>query len=182
MLQGRCWIGAASFGVAKAFQSQRTAVAQVRGYKILGPGGSRSVAAVLPAAEIALGLLLVTGVAGQLAAAAATAVFLGFAITVASAVRRGLANDCGCSGALSTNRVRPALVYRNIALALLAAAPAVFGPGDLAGDQFITSSATAAVIVVLAAAVGIHAIFRIRSDRGETRPYNEEVEYAQHQP
>jgi putative oxidoreductase len=170
------------FGVAKALQTQRAAVAQVNGYKILNVGTSRAAAALLPAVEICLGVLLIAGIAVGFAGALAAALFLGFAIVIGSAVRRGLSNDCGCAGALSTSRVRPALVYRNLGLAVLAVMTALLGPGSFALGPSLTAQTTAGIVGFLILALVAHGALRVRADRPVASHDNKEVAYVQHQP
>jgi uncharacterized membrane protein YphA (DoxX/SURF4 family) len=52
----------------------------------------------LPFAEIALGVLLLAGVATRLVAVASAVFLLVFIAAVASAAARGLSIDCGCFG------------------------------------------------------------------------------------
>ncbi|ATQ30881.1 methylamine utilization protein [Rhodococcus ruber] len=69
----------------------------VRGYRLLPSGVERVVARVLPAAEIVVGALLVFGVAGRTAAAAAAVLFLGFFVGLTVNLARGRRElDCGC--------------------------------------------------------------------------------------
>ena len=84
-------------GVLKAVDPDATYVA-VRAYDVLSRAGVAVVAAVLPWAEIALGLLLLAGVATRAAAVAAAGLLLVFVAGVTQAWARGLAIDCGCFG------------------------------------------------------------------------------------
>jgi uncharacterized membrane protein YphA (DoxX/SURF4 family) len=78
-------------GILKAADPRQTLVA-VRGYRILSESLVSVVAAALPYLEIALGVLLLIGLATRLAALVA------FIAGVISAAARGLSIDCGCFG------------------------------------------------------------------------------------
>jgi uncharacterized membrane protein YphA (DoxX/SURF4 family) len=103
----RDWIGtvarlglAAVFlvsGILKAVDPDTTYVA-VRAYDVLPKAGVALVAAVLPWAEIALGLVLLAGLATRLAAVLGAALLLVFVAGVTQAWARGLSIDCGCFG------------------------------------------------------------------------------------
>ena len=84
-------------GVLKALDPDMTYVA-VRAYDVLPRAGVAVVAAVLPWLEIALGLLLLAGVATRLLAAASSGLLLVFVAGVTQAWARGLSIDCGCFG------------------------------------------------------------------------------------
>jgi uncharacterized membrane protein YphA (DoxX/SURF4 family) len=84
-------------GVIKAADPQ-TSVAAVRAYQLLPAGLVTAVGWGLPFAEIALGLLLLAGLATRAAAVAAAALLLVLVAAVVSAAVRGLSIDCGCFG------------------------------------------------------------------------------------
>ncbi len=84
-------------GVVKAVDPDATYVA-VRAYDVLPRAGVAVVAAVLPWLEIALGLVLLAGLATRAAAVVATGLLLVFVAGVTQAWARGLAIDCGCFG------------------------------------------------------------------------------------
>lgn len=84
-------------GYLKASAPAETLVA-VKAYRLLSPGTAEVVAAVLPYLEIALGLLLLLGLATRLAAVLSALVLLVFIGGVISAAARGLSIDCGCFG------------------------------------------------------------------------------------
>ena len=85
-------------GVLKAIDPQ-SSVAAVRAYQLLPSSLATIVGWGLPFAEIALGLLLLAGIATR-AVAAATAILLVdlHRSRVVSAAARGLSIDCGCFG------------------------------------------------------------------------------------
>ena len=76
----------------------QSSVAAVRAYRLLPTSVATIVGWGLPFAEVALGLLLLAGVATRLIAAAATVLLMVFIAAVASAAIRGLSIDCGCFG------------------------------------------------------------------------------------
>ena len=84
-------------GVLKAVDPDATYVA-VRAYDVLPRAGVALVAGVLPWLEIALGLLLLAGVATRAVAAVGAGLMLVFIAGVTQAWARGLSIDCGCFG------------------------------------------------------------------------------------
>jgi uncharacterized membrane protein YphA (DoxX/SURF4 family) len=70
----------------------------VRAYRLLPSSLETVVGWGLPFAEIALGLLLLAGIATRAVAAATAILLLVFIFAVASAWVRGLSIDCGCFG------------------------------------------------------------------------------------
>ena len=84
-------------GVLKAVDPDTTYVA-VRAYDVLPRAGVALVAGVLPWLEIALGLLLLAGVATRAVAAVGAGLMLVFIAGVTQAWARGLSIDCGCFG------------------------------------------------------------------------------------
>jgi uncharacterized membrane protein YphA (DoxX/SURF4 family) len=84
-------------GSIKAWDARETLVA-VRAYQLLPDSLVGTVAAVLPYLEIALGLLLLIGLATRLAAVLGAVVLVMFIGAVISAAARGLSIDCGCFG------------------------------------------------------------------------------------
>lgn len=76
----------------------QSSVAAVRAYRLLPTSVATIVGWGLPFAEVALGLLLLAGVATRLVAAAAAVLLMVFIAAVASAAIRGLSIDCGCFG------------------------------------------------------------------------------------
>jgi uncharacterized membrane protein YphA (DoxX/SURF4 family) len=84
-------------GLLKAIDPQ-SSVAAVRAYQLLPPSAVTIVGWGLPFAEIALGLLLLTGIATRAVAAGAAILLLVFIAAVVSVAARGLSIDCGCFG------------------------------------------------------------------------------------
>ncbi|MGW4481458.1 MauE/DoxX family redox-associated membrane protein [Rhodococcus triatomae] len=84
-------------GGVKLADPTQTVVA-VRAYQLLPEGLVRPVAAVMPMLEIALGLLLLIGLAVRATAVASAAMLLVLIGVIASVWARGLSIDCGCFG------------------------------------------------------------------------------------
>lgn len=84
-------------GIFKAVDPRTTVVA-VRAYQIFPESLVGVFAAVLPFLEIALGVLLVLGLATRLTAVLSAVVLVAFIAGVISAAARGLSIDCGCFG------------------------------------------------------------------------------------
>ena len=70
----------------------------VNAYRLLPYDAATFLGAVLPFVEIALGALLILGLATRLAAIVSTVVLVAFIVGIASAWARGLRIDCGCFG------------------------------------------------------------------------------------
>lgn len=84
-------------GAVKLSEPFTTAVA-VAAYRVLPDALVVPVATLLPPLEIALGLLLLAGLATRLAAVVGTVLLLAFVVGLVQAWARGLAIDCGCFG------------------------------------------------------------------------------------
>ena len=76
----------------------QSSVAAVRAYRLLPVSVATLVGWGLPFAEIALGLLLLAGIATRVVADAAAVLLIVFIAAVLSAAVRGLSIDCGCFG------------------------------------------------------------------------------------
>ncbi|CCH16372.1 MauE/DoxX family redox-associated membrane protein [Micromonospora lupini] len=70
----------------------------VNAYQVLPYDVATVVGAALPFVELALGVLLLLGLATRLSAAISAALLLVFVAGISSAWARGLAIDCGCFG------------------------------------------------------------------------------------
>lgn len=84
-------------GYIKAIDPAQTRVA-VKAYQLLPDGASEAVAAVIPFAEIAVGLIVLLGMATRLGGILSALMMVVFLIGVISAAARGLNIDCGCFG------------------------------------------------------------------------------------
>jgi uncharacterized membrane protein YphA (DoxX/SURF4 family) len=86
-----------SAGWLKAVDPQ-SSVAAVRAYELLPAGAVTLVGWGLPFIELALGALLLVGLATRPVAVAAAVLLVVFIAAVSSAAARGLSIDCGCFG------------------------------------------------------------------------------------
>lgn len=84
-------------GGSKAVDPSQTYLA-VRAYDVLPDSVVHPVAAVLPFLELALGLLLLVGLAVRWVAVVSAVLLLVFIAGVAQSWARGLTIDCGCFG------------------------------------------------------------------------------------
>jgi uncharacterized membrane protein YphA (DoxX/SURF4 family) len=91
-----------------------------------GLGVPRSIAAVVPFAELVVGALLVTQIARRPVALAAAAMLVGFTTLLVLRLAQGRRPPCACFGAWSTKPIGWGNVARNAALLALAAAVAVW--------------------------------------------------------
>jgi uncharacterized membrane protein YphA (DoxX/SURF4 family) len=97
----------------------------VAAYRLLPPEMARAAGAALPFVELALGVLLLLGLATRLVAAVSAVLLAVYVGGIASVWARGLSIDCGCfssGGQLATGR-HPAYgweIARDVALLLVA--------------------------------------------------------------
>ncbi|MFF5177756.1 MauE/DoxX family redox-associated membrane protein [Micromonospora sp. NPDC000316] len=70
----------------------------VNAYQVMPYDVATVIGAALPFVELALGVLLLLGLATRLSAAVSAALLVVFIVGIASAWTRGLAIDCGCFG------------------------------------------------------------------------------------
>jgi uncharacterized membrane protein YphA (DoxX/SURF4 family) len=97
------WIVAGALKVGDLAASARA----VNAYQLMPYEAAKVVGAVQPFLEIALGLLLLTGLAVRLSAGISAVLLTVFIAGIVSAWARGLAIDCGCfsaGGALSAGQ------------------------------------------------------------------------------
>jgi len=103
----------------------------VAAYRLMPFEVAQVVGAALPFVEIALGVLLLLGLATRVAAGASAALLAVFIAGIASAWARGLAIDCGCFGgggdlAAGQSPAYGTEIARDVAFGLLAAFLLVF--------------------------------------------------------
>jgi len=98
--------------------------------RLVPPGARRLITAVLPAAEVTLGVLLVLGIQVEAAAGVAAVLTAVFAAVILFGIPAA-ESDCGCFGPLLAGQTRASGVARNAALGVIAAAPITIGPGYL---------------------------------------------------
>ena len=78
----------------------------INSYELLSPDNALLLARVLPWLEVALGLLLVSGVALRWVGSVTTVLLIVFMYALARAALKGLAINCGCFGNESTSPAR----------------------------------------------------------------------------
>jgi uncharacterized membrane protein YphA (DoxX/SURF4 family) len=115
----------------------------VNAYQVMPYDLARVVGAALPFVEIALGLLLLVGLATRLVAAVSAVVLVVFIAGIVWAWARGLAIDCGCfggGGELAAGQSPSYLpeILRDLGFGLLAGFLIVFPRTRLAVDSWVT--------------------------------------------
>jgi hypothetical protein len=116
-------------GVEKA-RAPRDFFAGVRQYRLVPTRVAPIVGAGLIAAELALGVLLVSGLVPAIAAVGAIALFSIFAGALAISLARSNDAPCHCFGASEVEKISPLALVRAVALAGLAIAVLVFAVDD----------------------------------------------------
>jgi uncharacterized membrane protein YphA (DoxX/SURF4 family) len=119
-------------GLEKA-RAPKEFVEGVRQYRLVPSRFAPLLGGGLIAAELLLGVLLVSGLAPVLAAAGAIALFTAFAVALGVSLARSNTAPCHCFGASEVERISPLALVRALALAGVAAAVLVFALGDTAG-------------------------------------------------
>ena len=94
LVLGTVWIVAGASKIGDLAASGRA----VNAYRLLPYDAATFLGAVLPFLEIALGALLILGLATRLSAVVSAVLLAAFIIGIASAWIRGLRIDCGCFG------------------------------------------------------------------------------------
>ena len=143
--------------------------AALRGYRLIPPLLVAPLGGGLAAAELLLAAALVALPGHIESVAAAIALLLGFAAAMALAITRAEADAaCGCGFGVRRQRLRPALVVRNVALAaLLLPCLDPVRPGWR--DIPFALAAAAGLVLMLAAADALLALPSVRR-RAPTRP------------
>jgi uncharacterized membrane protein YphA (DoxX/SURF4 family) len=131
-------------GAAKATDLPAS-VRAVRAYQVLSDSLATVVGAGLPWLELALGVLLLLGVAVRANALVSALLLLVFLTGIISAAARGLRIDCGCFGSggeLDPGRstAYTSEIIRDGGLLLLAGALAWWPRGRLAVDNWIAGA------------------------------------------
>ena len=146
---------AAAWG--KLQQHPRIEQVAIQAYRLVPPATARILAVVLPPIEGVLALLILTGSFTNYAAAVAGVMLCGFTLGLVSVLRRGLAADCGCFGALRADLVSWKLVVRNVFLICCAATLTWTGGGRLAADQSVL---LARAVLLAGVAAGVFLAWR----------------------
>jgi uncharacterized membrane protein YphA (DoxX/SURF4 family) len=136
------WLYAGASKVADLAASGRA----VNAYQVMPYDLAKVVGAALPFVEIALGLLLLAGLATRLVAAVSAVILVIFIAGIATAWTRGLAIDCGCfggGGELAAGQSPSYLpeILRDLGFAALAGFLVVFPRTRFAVDSWINKDA-----------------------------------------
>lgn len=118
--------------------------AALSGYRLLPRAAEPAVVVAVIVAEALVPVLLGFRMTAPLGLVLAAVLLAGFAVAMASVLRRGLATDCGCVGRGST--VRRAHLWRNLVLVAVCLAGAAAAPQAGA----VTDPAVVAVLAVAA--------------------------------
>jgi len=94
LVVGGVWLAAGALKVGELTASGRSVVA----YRLLPYDASIFLGTVLPFLEIAIGALLILGLATRLTAVISVVLFAVYIAAIASVWARGLRIDCGCFG------------------------------------------------------------------------------------
>ena len=144
-------------GVEKA-QAPAEFVEGVRQYRLVAARLAPVVGGALIAAELGLGVLLVTGLVSALAALGAIVLFSVFAAALAVSLARSNTAPCHCFGASDVEKISPLALVRALALAGVAAAVLVFALQDTASigrDELLPSLLMTAAFVAITRLSGL---------------------------
>ncbi len=124
--------------VGKMMDREGTAVSMSR-YPFLPAGFGRFIAYVFPVIELAVGLMLVLGLFTRPAALIAALLFVLFTGLVIYDLSRGSDQSCHCFGRISSEKLTPLAVVRNIALLALSAFVVAGFDGWMSADLALNS-------------------------------------------
>ena len=144
-------------GLEKA-RAPRELFGGVRQYRLVPGRLAPVVGGLLIAAELGVGLVLVTGLIPVVAAIGAIALFGVFAAALAISLARSNRAPCHCFGASDVETISPLALIRALALGGLAVAVLVFAFGDTSGiarDDVLPALLMAAGLVALTRLSGL---------------------------
>lgn len=146
-------------GWAKLRMGQALLSRTIESYEVVGYRLSKPIARVLPSVEIAVGILLLTGIAHEYALSLSLWLLLAFSFALLLPLWRQLDIQCGCFGATRQSQVQSSLIYRNLVLAgmiwwIISVAPAAHAVPIM----FITLLLSAIVWPILLVATVIHTV------------------------
>ena len=130
----------------------------VRQYRLVPARFAPIAGAALIAAELGLGLLLLTGLVPAPAALGAIVLFSIFAAALAVSLARSNTAPCHCFGASDVEKISPVALIRALVLAGVAAAVLVFALGDTASigrDELLPSLLMTAAFVAITRLSGL---------------------------
>lgn len=116
--------------------------ATIAGFRLLPQAVVLPLAIALPPLELLFGFYLVVGLFTRIAGGVVCAMFVAYAIAIASAVIRHIPATCGCFGPSDTAKADWPHVVADVALALVAVVVARAGPGPFSADRFLSRAAT----------------------------------------
>jgi Methylamine utilisation protein MauE len=144
-------------GLEKA-RAPREFFGGVRQYRLVPARLAPVVGGLLIAAELGIGLVLVSGLVPAVAAIGAIALFGVFAVALAISLARSNRAPCHCFGASDVETISPLALIRALALGGLAVAVLVFALGDTSGiarDDVLPALLMAAGLVALTRLSGL---------------------------
>jgi peroxiredoxin/uncharacterized membrane protein YphA (DoxX/SURF4 family) len=126
-------------------------------------------AVALPLLELIVAIALVPVATAWVGALAGAALLLAFSAVLAVTIARGADTDCRCFGRLSSKRVGPAMLARNLLLLAIAAFVAIAGAGDAGpsatawlGDLSTAAALGLAVGVLVGVALALNFAFLVQ--------------------
>lgn len=137
------WSGAAKLGDVRRFWKQ------VMGYQLVSPLLARIISSSLPPIELVLGLLFAAGYYPILTGPALIVLVAAFTFAITQSLIRNLDNECGCGP--TNQKVRPALVFRNLGIIALLVA-GLFSAGQVYAAPLIVAAAGLLCILGISAA------------------------------
>jgi uncharacterized membrane protein YphA (DoxX/SURF4 family) len=143
LVVGGVWVVAGASKIGDLAASGRA----VNAYQLLPYGFATVLGGVLPFLEIAIGLLLIVGLATRVAAIASVIFLTAFIIGISAAWARGLRIDCGCFGGggnlAAADKPQYALeLFRDIGLVALAGFLALFPRTRFSLDTWLLDGGT----------------------------------------
>jgi uncharacterized membrane protein YphA (DoxX/SURF4 family) len=115
-------------------------IAAMTRYSFLPRGSGRFLGRVFPFLELVIGAMLVLGLLARVAAVGAALLFVVFTALVVYDLTRGQQQSCHCFGRISSERLTPIAVARNLLLLGLSALVAASFDGLLALDGALNSA------------------------------------------
>lgn len=142
LLVGGVWLAAGVLKLPDPAESVRA----VRAYQILPETLVPAIGYGLPILEVAIGALLILGIAVRVSAVISACLLAAYIIGIASAWSRGLQIDCGCFGGggeiASADTRYPQEIARDVGLTALAVALALWPRTRLAVGTILSGPST----------------------------------------
>jgi Methylamine utilisation protein MauE len=144
-------------GLEKA-QAPRSFFDGVRRYRLVPARFAPVVGGALIAAELGLGVLLVSGLVPVVTALGAIVLFGIFAVALAVSLARSNTAPCHCFGASEIEKISPLALVRAVALTGVSVAALFFAAGDTAsigGDELVPALLMTAAFVAITRLSGL---------------------------